>query len=82
MAEPPDEQEPKPEDAEPKPPAQESPEASLRGLANAFKRFLVAFLFSWGVAYVGSARGIEWLYFTGLGGVTVSMLALLVWLIS
>ena len=82
MSEPPDEPQDKPEDAEPKSPVEESPEASLRGLANAFKRFLIAFLFSWAVAYVGSARGVEWLYFAGLGGVTVSMLALLIWLIS
>jgi hypothetical protein len=31
---------------------------------------------------VGSARGVEWIYFAGLGGVTISMLVLLIWLIS
>lgn len=58
------------------------PEASpFAGLFRAFKMFLVPFLFSWALAYVGSARDVEWIYFAGLGGVTVSMLALLVWLI-
>ena len=59
-----------------------SPEASLRGLANAFKLFLFPFLFSWALAYVGSARGTEWLYFAGLGGVTLSLVVLMIWLIS
>ncbi len=59
-----------------------SPEEALRKLARAFKLFLFPFLFSWALAYVGSARGLEWLYFTGLGGVTLSMVVLLVWLIS
>jgi hypothetical protein len=61
------------------PAAEEHP---LAGLARAFKRFLIPFLASWVLAYVGSNLQLEWVYFTGLGGVTVSMLVFLVWLIS
>ena len=75
------EEKPKPEDEKPGQPDQ-SAEASLRGLARAFKLFLYPFLGSWALAYIGSNRGLEWLYFTGLGGVTLSMLALMIWLIS
>ena len=75
------EEKPKPEGEKPGQP-DNSPEASLRGLARAFKLFLFPFLFSWALAYVGSARGLEWLYFAGLGGVTLSMLGLMIWLIS
>jgi hypothetical protein len=66
------------EPTDPKPP-EDSP---LLGLFRAFRRFLVPFLFSWALAYVGSARGVEWLYFAGLGGVTVSLVVLMIWLIS
>ena len=59
------------------------PEPSpLAGLMRAFKIFLVPFLLSWALAYIGSNRDLEWLYFTGLGGVGVSMLGLMVWLIN
>jgi hypothetical protein len=44
-------------------------------------RFMIPFLFSWAVAFVGSQSGREWLYFVGLGGVTLSMLGLMIWLI-
>jgi hypothetical protein len=57
-------------------------EAPFAGLLRAFKRFLIPFLLSWVLAYVGSNLQLEWLYFTGLTGVGVSMLGLMVWLIS
>jgi hypothetical protein len=60
-------------------PAEDAP---LFTLFRAFRRFLVPFLLSWALAYVGSARGVEWLYYAGLGGVTLSLVVLLVWLIS
>jgi hypothetical protein len=63
-------------------PDENSAEASLRSLARATRAFLFPFLFSWALAYVGSARGVDWLYFAGLGGVTLSMLGFLVWLIG
>ncbi|MDH5671251.1 MAG: hypothetical protein OEZ06_03825 [Myxococcales bacterium] len=43
--------------------------------------FLLPFMFSWALAYVGSARGSDLVHFIGLGGVGLSMLALLLWLI-
>jgi hypothetical protein len=54
----------------------------LHALFRAFKLFLPPFLFSWALAYIGGERGVEWLYFAGLGGVTLSMVVLLMWLIS
>jgi hypothetical protein len=60
-------------------PVEESP---LIGLFRVLKRFLVPFMFSWALAYVGSAREIEWLYYAGLGGVTLSLVVLMIWLIS
>ena len=56
--------------------------SALSGMFRALRIFLVPFLFSWALAYVGSARGAEWLYFAGRGGVLISMLALMVWIIS
>ena len=75
------EEKPKPEGEKPEKP-DNSAEAALRGAARAFRLFLFPFLFSWALAYVGSVSGLEWLYFTGLGGVTLSMLVLMIWLIS
>jgi hypothetical protein len=60
------------------PPHEPSP---LAGLLRAFKIFLVPFLLSWALAYIGANRELEWLYFAGLGGVGVALLGLLVWLI-
>jgi hypothetical protein len=57
-------------------------ESPLRPALRAFKLFMVPFLLSWAFAYVGSARGIEWLYFAGLGGVSLSLIVLMIWLIS
>jgi hypothetical protein len=54
---------------------------ALEPALRAGKAFLLPFLFSWAVAYVGSARDLDWLHFTGLGGVGLTMLILLVWLI-
>jgi hypothetical protein len=62
--------------------APEPDDAPLRNLFRVFRRFLVPFLFSWALAYVGSARGIEWLHYTGLGGVTLCLIVLMIWLIS
>jgi hypothetical protein len=70
--------EPKGESKQPAP----SDEAPLHGLFRALRIFLVPFLLSWAFAYVGSARGAEWLYFAGLGGVTLSLVVLMIWLIS
>jgi CHASE1-domain containing sensor protein len=44
-------------------------------------RFMVPFLFSFALAFVGSQANNEVVYFAGLIGVGVSMLVLLVWLI-
>lgn len=57
-------------------------EHPLASLGRAFKRFLIPFLLSWVLAYVGANLQLDWLYFAGLVGVGVSMLVLLVWLIS
>jgi hypothetical protein len=56
-------------------------DSPLHGLFRAFRIFLVPFILSWALAYLGSERQLEWVYYTGLGGVTVSLLVLLVWLI-
>jgi len=57
-------------------------ESPLTPALRALKLFLLPFLFSWAFAYVGSARGVEWLYYAGLGGVTLSLIVLMIWLIS
>ncbi|MGD8859076.1 MAG: hypothetical protein PVI30_03635 [Myxococcales bacterium] len=69
------------------PPPRQAPETirnhpEFQRLGRALKVFLWPFLFSWIVAYAGSARGMDWLHFVGLGGVGLCMLGLLVWLIS
>jgi hypothetical protein len=58
-----------------------SDKLSLEPALRAGKAFIFPFLFSWAVAYVGSARDLDWLHFTGLGGVGLTMLVLMVWLI-
>jgi hypothetical protein len=80
MSEPPPPEPPPPQ--APKPPEAAAEEHPLAGLLRAFKRFLIPFLLSWVLAYVGSNLQLDWLYFAGLGGVGVSMLVFLVWLIS
>jgi hypothetical protein len=71
---------------EPPPPESERPTAStdkesLEPALRAGKAFIFPFLFSWAVAYLGSARDLDWLHFTGLGGVGLTMLVLFVWLL-
>ncbi len=66
------------EPTEPKP----TDDSPLSGLFRVLGRFLVPFVFSWALAYVGSARNVEWLYYAGLGGVTLSLVVLMIWLIS
>ena len=63
------------------PPPSVDDDAPLRGLFRAFRIFLVPFILSWALAYLGSERQLEWVYYAGLAGVTVSLLVLLVWLI-
>lgn len=58
-----------------------SPDAIMRTLFRVTRTFLVPFLLSWAVAYVGGQRGIDWLYYVGLGGVGVSVIGLLLWLL-
>jgi hypothetical protein len=66
----------------PKPaPDDDSPDAIMRTLFRVTRTFLVPFLLSWAVAYVGGQRGVDWLYYTGLGGVGVSVIGLLLWLL-
>lgn len=57
-------------------------DSSLPGMFRALKVFLVPFMLSWAFAYVGSAQGTEWLYYAGLGGVTLSLVVLMIWLVS
>jgi hypothetical protein len=67
---------------EPKQQPAPSDDAALHTLFRALRIFLVPFVLSWAFAYVGSAGGAEWLYYAGLGGVTLSLVALMIWLIS
>ncbi|MDD9935005.1 MAG: hypothetical protein OXT09_15445 [Myxococcales bacterium] len=73
-----------PQDVPPAPPRTpgllEEPEFQRFG--KVLKIFLWPFMFSFGMAYVGGARSVDWLHFAGLGGVLLCMIALLVWLIS
>ena len=46
----------------------------------ALRAFLLPFLLSWAIAYVGSVRELDWLHFIGLGGVGLTMIGLFVWL--
>jgi hypothetical protein len=65
------------EPEQPPPAAEPSPlEPALR----AGKLFIWPFLFSMAMAFVGSRRDVDWLYYAGLGGVGLSMIALFVWL--
>ena len=75
-----DEQEPSPTP----PPHQtgtSQPDITVETLFRVTRAFLVPFLFSWMLAYVGGERGIEWIYYLGLGGVGVSVVGLLLWLL-
>jgi hypothetical protein len=54
---------------------------TVEGLFRVARAFLVPFLLSWTVAYVGGEWGVEWLYYAGLGGVGISIIGLMVWLL-
>ena len=62
-----------------KPPKKDDTVAMLLRVA---QRFMVPFVLSFLLAFIGSQLNLMWLYFGGLIGVGVSMLGLLVWLIS
>ena len=65
---------------EPQQPESPPPDQQVAALLRVFRRFMIPFLFSWAMAYVGSNRGLEWMYFAGLGGVGLSIIGLLLWL--
>jgi hypothetical protein len=65
----------------PKPPSDDSPDAIMRTLFRVTRTFMVPFLLSWAVAWIGGQRGLDWLYYAGLGGVGVSVIGLLLWLL-
>jgi hypothetical protein len=65
----------------PKPASDDSPDAIMRTLFRVTRTFMVPFLLSWAVAWIGGQRGLDWLYYTGLGGVGVSVIGLLLWLL-
>lgn len=48
--------------------------------AEFFGALSAVFLFGWAASYVGSDRGIEWLYFVGLALVGLPLLILMAWL--
>jgi len=54
---------------------------TVEGLFRVARAFLVPFLLSWTVAYVAGEWRIEWLYYAGLGGVGISIIGLMVWLL-
>jgi hypothetical protein len=70
-----------PEEPKQQPKSDDSPDAIMRTLFRVTRTFMVPFLLSWAMAYVGGQRGVEWLYYVGLGGVGVSVIGLLLWLL-
>lgn len=62
-----------------KPPKKDDTVAMLLRVA---QRFMVPFVLSFVLAFIGSQLNLMWLYFAGLIGVGLAMLGLLVWLIS
>lgn len=70
-----------PEDPKQSQKGDDSPDAIIRTLFRVTRTFMVPFLLSWAVAYVGGQRGVDWLYYVGLGGVGVSVIGLLLWLL-
>ena len=48
--------------------------------AEFFGALFAVFVFGWAASYLGSARGIDWLYFTGLTFVGLPLLVLMAWL--
>lgn len=69
-------------DTEPEPPQQPpQPEPSpLAPAMRAGKAFLGPFMFSMAMALIGGRRDLDWMYYAGLAGVGISMVALFVWL--
>ena len=65
----------------PSSPPDEPQSFTVEGLFRVARAFLVPFLLSWTVAYVGGEWGVEWLYYAGLGGVGISIIGLMVWLL-
>jgi hypothetical protein len=71
-------------DPDPRPgerPEDTSPDALVRMLGRVVRTFLVPFLSSWFLSYVGGQLGYEWLYYAGLTGVGLSVIGLLLWLL-
>jgi hypothetical protein len=69
------------ETPKPNSPPEETPSFTVEGLFRVARAFLVPFLLSWTVAYVAGEWGVEWLYYAGLGGVGISIIGLMVWLL-
>jgi len=63
---------------EPEEPPEEDVMATLFGVV---RRFLPPFLLSWALAYAGSRGAGDAVFYVGLGGVGVSILGLLLWLL-
>ncbi|MFI5306095.1 MAG: hypothetical protein ACHQ53_02005 [Polyangiales bacterium] len=62
----------------------EAPEPEEDVMATLFRvvrRFLPPFLFSWLLAYAGSQGAGDVVFYAGLGGVGLSILGLLLWLL-
>jgi hypothetical protein len=70
-----------PDPPEPRPPADGGDQFTIEGLFRVARAFLVPFLLSWMIAYLGGEWGHEWLYYTGLVGVGISIIGLMVWLL-
>jgi hypothetical protein len=70
---------------EPDPTSQRKPEETPADIVNTLFRvartFMVPFIGSWMIAYIGGQFEMEWLYYAGLGGVGVSIIGLLLWLL-
>jgi hypothetical protein len=69
--------EPDAPDADSEPP----PDATMEMLFRVVRVFLPPFLFSWMLAYAGSQFSIDWIFYTGMCGVGVAVIGLLLWLL-
>lgn len=63
------------------PPPDNSSQFSVEGLLRVTRAFLVPFLLSWALCYVGGEWRNDWMYYTGLAGVGLSIVGLLLWLL-
>jgi hypothetical protein len=63
------------------PPPENGNQFSVEALFRVTRTFLVPFLISWALAYLGGEWGNEWMYFAGLAGVGLSIIGLLLWLL-